>query len=150
MSVSAPSPELVILIEDSSLPLPESGLVHTFYRILIGSQMFYSAKYSRVKKRNSFTISFCKNSQTFFGKIQLFVIIDNLAYALTTCLVPDTTSCCHFNLPADLECLNSKCLPVLDGPLCLIPVNCIAEKCIYVEVESTKYISRFPTTLALD
>ena len=48
------------------------------------------------------------------------------------------------------EYLKCKCFPVSDGPLELVPVKCIIEKCIYIEVEGRKYIARFPTMLSLD
>lgn len=149
ISVLSASPDLNRVIQDLSLPLPESGFLHTFYRVLIGSQMFYTANYGRVKKRNSFTVAFHKDHvtrQKFFGKIQLFIIINNHAYVFISCLVPDSTSSFHaFNV----EYLKCKCFPVSDGPLELVPVKCIIEKCIYIEVEGRKYISRFPTMLSL-
>lgn len=98
ISVLSASPDLNRMIQDLSLPLPESGFLHTFYRVLIGSQMFYTANYGRVKKRNSFTVAFHKDHvtrQKFFGKIQLFIIINNHAYVFISCLVPDSTSSFH-------------------------------------------------------
>ena len=55
--------------------------VETFYRVEKGGQTFFSALYTRVQRRNSYTVSYDSNSET-FGCIQIFFQFKSVLFAL--------------------------------------------------------------------
>ena len=55
--------------------------VKTFYRVEKGGQTFFSALYTRVQRRNSYTVSYGINSER-FGCIQIFFQYKGVLFAL--------------------------------------------------------------------
>lgn len=59
-----------------SLGMTPFGTVKKFSRIKIGRQVFHSKAYSRVSKRNSFTVVYQEEADQFesYGQIQFFLL----------------------------------------------------------------------------
>ena len=58
------------------------GRIETFYRLKLREEMFFSQRYIRVKKRNSYTILYKKETMLRFGLIVLFLSINRTPVAL--------------------------------------------------------------------
>ena len=130
--------------------------VQTFYRLQRGNSMFYSKRYGKVKKRNSYTVLF-KNtaSKEQFGQILYFLLIGNLPFAMLQPFAIHTTATDHFNLPQpDCTPLNSKLFIVpqeSDIINVAVPVNHIISKSVFVDIGShNSYVLCFPTHLTID
>lgn len=65
--------------ESAELPMDQ---VKKFYRILLGKQVYFSAEYTRVKAKNSYTIEFKQNDSKKVGKILYFVYIFHALHSL--------------------------------------------------------------------
>lgn len=124
-----------------------------FYRLEVNGQLFYSAQYSRVHKRNSYTVVYTNPSgQKRFGLIQYFILIvpGDVVLAVLKTLVPlSLTAQEHFQLTSPAIDKASKLTLVRDsGVLDVTSVDSI-QKCIYISFTSspTRYVMAFPDVL---
>ena len=159
MSVSSLTPDEKQLISSRYMTqcvgnIPDT--VQTFYRLQQGNSIFYSKRYGKVKKRNSYTVLF-KNtaSKEQFGQILYFLLIDNLPFAVLQPFAIHTNATDHFNLPQpDCTPLNSKLFIVpqeSDINYVAVPVNHIISKSVFVDIGShNSYVICFPTHLTID
>ena len=119
-----------------------------FYRLLAKeNNMYHSAKYGRVSKRNSYTIAFADENQTLmFGQIQHFTILSGNCVAVVKLFsIPDNSGD-HSQLT--FSSLNSCLFPVhLSSVIKLVPANMIKEKCIFINLT---YVARLTSQITLD
>ena len=116
------------------------GSIRTFYRVRLGEEVFCSAKYTHVKKRNSYTILYNKGVFRFGLIVQYFCIKwDPIA------LVQKLRVTARFK--EDIPIFSVRKLDEYD----VINVCDIQEKCMYVEVDSNNvYVCRFPCKILTD
>ena len=134
-----PSPQLTCLLRDT-------GKVCAFYRLLTADgQVLHSKEYSRVK---TYTISFTINSDTLFGEIMYFIVLNQKPFAIVSVLDIPSSAQEHFELTHNM--LNFRLFPaVATHQLMIVPVNSICEKCISVNVGNL-YLAKFTSRLFLD
>ena len=107
--------------------------VQTFYRLLFKKELYYSSKYARVKKRNSFTIMYQIENGHKYGLSYYFMYICNVALAIVMELIA-AQRC--FILP---DGHGVPIIPVSIGALTTINVNSIV-KCVFVEFDHVIYV----------
>lgn len=131
-------PEVTVLHHNDRVPM--------FYRLFReDGQIFYSAKYLRMKKRNSYTISYTDEDNCLqFGQIQSFAVIGGSCMALIKLVNIHESAQTHFQLTFDS--LDRSIFPVqyLDT-IKAVPVKAIKEKCIFMDLGMELYIARFPS-----
>lgn len=112
--------------------------ISTLYRLRQEEEIFFSAKYTRVKKRNSYTVLYYKEGVLRFGSvIQYFYIKWH-----PTALVQKLTVTARFR--EDIPIFSVRKSEEYD-------VCDIKEKCMYVEVDSSNvYVYRFPCKILTD
>ena len=119
-----------------------STLLPVFYRVQKGSAFFYSMQYTRVKIRNSYTVSYKVAGTVCHGQIMYFVIIEQQATALLRRLLT-------LSMPDEFQPVFSVIPVQCSGRIDIVNVCDIIEKCVYIDVGST-YIAKFPCTLHFD
>ena len=151
ISLMSPSPTVVRMLNAyfHRSRMHESILfgdkVQTFYRLLFKKELYYSSKYARVKKRNSFTIMYqIENGHNKYGLIYYFVYICNVPLVIVMDLIP-AQRC--FILP---DGHGVPIIPVSIGALTIINVNSIVEKCVFVEFDHVMYVIPFPCKFLSD
>ena len=160
------SSEEVHLLNQSlvSLDLPPTVSCESRYtiafRLVHEGAIYYSAKYKRVKSRNSYTIVFKDACDTTaYGQIQFFVLVSNSVFAYVKKFEPLAVSCqAHFHLShQSLDVLSaSNIVPVKsDSEIdVFIPASSLVSKCIFVSItdssNSCNYIISFPNKLLYD
>ena len=140
----------------SQLNAQPAELVEKFYRLIISSVIFYSKQYTRVCKRNSFTISYTvPNNSTGprFAQIQYFIRLKDHIYAVIkelNCIAGSVGS--FFNLSTDALDNNKKILSVVevDDDISLLNINCIKNKCMFLVIEDNCFIGQFPNDITHD
>ena len=111
--------------------------------------MFYSAQYSRVQKRNSYTIAFKDDSDTLkYGQIQYFTVCSGIAVGIVKLLKINETSRNCFKLT--FNSLDFRVFPVcVSNVIKVVPVHMIKEKCIFISL-SKCYIDRLTSKVCMD
>ena len=122
-----------------------------FYRLEVNGQLFYSAQYSRIHKRNSYTIMYTDvTGQRKFGLVQYFITPGDVVLAGVRTLVQLGVTCQeHFQLTSPAVDKASKFTLVRDSEvLDVTSVDCI-QKCMYISFSSSpiKYVIAFPDVL---
>ena len=123
---------------------PNVSRVSSFLRLQRNSEVFYSKEYTRVKIRNSYTISYHGGGELCFGQILYFILVEKKAAAVISVLkalpIPPEFTPCKFIVPVE----TTSCMEVVD-------VCDIVSKCIFVEVSvSTSYVVTFPSSVTID
>lgn len=141
-----------------------------FYRLLLRREVIYSRKYSRVTKRNSYTVEFTKcHLQQAFGEIeyflQCFLVCPNAAYCSETCSCNKPVGVAivrEFMKNSDLKIARDQytnaslghLIPVKKEWECPEAVNIaeIKRLCIHMEPEDSNlsFIGIFPNTFEKD
>ena len=125
--------------------------VRVLYRVEISGQLYSSARYNRVKRRDTYTVVYTNNNGVdTFGLIQYYIFAANkVVLAVIERLNRLSISCQeHFQLTSaaldSVSCLGS--FPVRpSGTLDVVGLSNIKEKCLHIELStSTQYISRIP------
>ena len=132
------------------------GPYTTVYRAEVRGVEYYSRAYQRVKKRNSYTISYSDNGTKKFAFIEYFVHLQQRVIAVLKPLSPLQVTCKdHFGLTT----------AVLDSSVFITPVNientieiCFAEdisaKCLFLDFQvgctHYAYVAQFPSTISFD
>lgn len=124
----------------------EVSTISTFRRLCKDGEVFFCEKYSRVKRRNSYTVAYiCASSGLrHHGQILYFALLKNRPAALLKKAV---------ELPAGEQFLPTTAVfPVqVTSDLEVIGVPTIQEKVIFISTaQSTSYIAKFPCTLNID
>ena len=106
-----------------------------------GKEIFFSAKYTRVKKRNSYTILYNKDGMLRFGLVLQYFCIKRQPIALVQKLIVTA------RFKEDIPIFSVRKSDEHD----IINVCDIKEKCMYVEVDSNNvYACRFPCKILTD
>ena len=125
--------------------------VRVLYRVEISGQLYSSAHYNRVKRRNTYTVMYTNNNGIdTFGLVQYYIFAaDKIVLAVIERLNRLPVSCQeHFQLTSaaldSVSCLGS--FPVRpSGTLDVVELSSIKEKCLHIELStSTQYVSRIP------
>ena len=119
--------------------------MQTFYRLLLRGETYYSLKYGRVTKRNSYTVLY---NGSHYGFIVCYYFVSGCPVALVKELecASSTSSCIGGSSPVVGICAVSE-----TDNYSVISVNSIVEKCVCVSVGvACKYIARFPSRIIAD
>ena len=137
---------------DSMVSFSPERRIRVLYRVEISGQVYSSAQYNRVKRRNTYTVMYTNvNGINIFGLVQYYMLAtDKLVLAVIERLVrlPGISCQEHFQLTSaaldSVSCLGS--FPVRpSGSLDVIGLSNIKEKCLHIELSaSIQYISRIP------
>ena len=130
----------------------ETAMVQVFYRVMKGGNMLYSAKYGRVRNRNSYTVSYIgKTGERKFGAIQYFFSPNTAAVlVLLKVLVPRGGSLQHHFNTDDCSVDSLKFLvPVQESEVFdVTDLSKVVEKCLFIRVSNEDvYIAFFPHKL---
>ena len=129
------------------------------YRLVQESSVYYSAKYKRVKARNSYTVAFNDASHCVcYGQIQFFVLVSDRPYAYINKFEPLAVTCqSHFHLShSSLDKLSaSNIVPIQSqSESIFIPTSSLISKCMFVNIadssNSCMYVITFPNKLLYD
>ena len=120
-------------------------------RVYVGNSLFFCSEYSRIKKRNSYTVSYGDRDSPRLGHIQFFVQVQGFVFAIVKTLkpVPETLQS-FFKLPHGALDTISNLVPVqLD--LCIDAVSVTnLKKCVFMSMDSHLYVENFPTCMTDD
>lgn len=131
-------------MQDHPLICGDRATIKTFYKLRIGSELFYSKRYTRVIKRNSYTILYKKGDRCYFGEvIQYFSINQCVVASVQRLVVTSKDPFIHDSIPI---------AKVQEQSLYdVINICDIYEKCVYVEIDNdNKYVCRFPSKILCD
>ena len=114
----------------------------TYPKAVTNGVLFYSKLCWRVKKRNSYTAVYEDSTKKErYGQIENFVVQGGAKYAVMTELAPQQHS----------ERTTKRLLVVKPEPHpVLIPLKNLLTKCVFIHIESTLYIRKFPNQLTQD
>ena len=123
-------------VQEYCVCLGGGGSISTFTD---SDEIFFSAKYARVKKRNSYTILYSKEGMLRFGSI--FVYIKQHPIALVQKLIVIA------RFKEDMPIFRAR----KSDEYNVISVYDIKEKCMYVKVDDNNvYVCRFPCKILTD
>ena len=153
------SPDVVCAANDYLTTLPDVdplttfSKVQLFYRVELHGSIYYSARYRRVKHRNSYSIAYVHSGHRSFGQIQYYIALPQLSTVLVVvhkCIpVLSENAQQHFNLttPA-IRTPNPFHFVSVSSSVIVIDVSMIEQKCLYIDFgSSTKYIICLPSTM---
>ena len=131
----------------------EPPQVQKSYRVIVNKQVLYSAEYTRVKARNSYTVQYLHQGSVKYGFILYFLSVSSMTYAAVKQLVTVLNISNYFNLPTD--CMDklhrSGIFPITnDVPVAFVPVNKIVGKAVFISFESLRYVCTLPNDLLYD
>ncbi len=131
----------------SLLRLDSPSLVQVFYRLQKNNTTFYSAKYGRVKKRNSYTVTYYSDNEILFGQIQYFIHFSTHQLAVLKQLTLLTTSLTqHFSLTTDaMDHRPLLCPCTIGTDLVVVHTSALNTKCLFVHFDSRMYVATFPS-----
>ena len=108
--------------------------MQVFYRLQLCTELFYSKKYGRVKKRNSYTIAYTSTSaatqQLCFGEVIFFFVINGIPFA-TINKFETEQAVQHFQLPVDCRVLNGAMYHIVSRSSSVIRAESILFKCLF-------------------
>ena len=133
-------------------PLTTFRKVQVFYRVELNGSLYYSARYRRVRHRNSYTIAYEHSGCLSFGQIQYYIALSQLNTILAVvqkCVLTLETAQQHFNLSTSAVCTPDLFHFVSISPSAtVIDVSMIKQKCLFMDFGlPTKYIICVPHTM---
>ena len=118
-----------------------------FTRAIVGGVRYYSQAYTRVTKRNSYTVCYKDGGATHYGLIKYFLSLPNQSVAVLNKL--STTS--DYCYARGLGILCSRVVPVkLQSSIEIIPVKSLISKCVYCSFSSTNIFIAVPPNCITD
>lgn len=119
------------------------SLVKISFRLHIRDEVFYCKNYTRVKKRNSYTVLYEAEGHFHYGAIVQFYIVGK-----------DAIACIQRMLVTSMQPFSDS-IPIVQveqkDDLDVVNVRMIHEKCLCIEIDdSTTYICRFPSKVLCD
>ena len=143
-----PSEDLIHAIQTSvEVFYDREENIKVYKRALINGHMFHSATYTKVSQRNSYTVEFRKNE---FGKIILYVVLGDSAYALVHPYKQIPANFCRDNLTGKLGCnLTVVTNDNSDNPI-LVPLKDVKQKVIIIKRKEDFVVVRFPNFIEKD
>ena len=128
-------------------PLTTFRKVQVFYRVDLNGNLYYSARYRRVRHRNSYTIAYEHAGCLSFGQIQYYIAISQLNTILVVvqkCVLTSETAQQHFNLSTSAICTPDLFHFVSVSPSAtVIDVSMIKQKCLLILVYLPSTLSVF-------
>ena len=132
--------------EDSDIISKHYGVsitaISIFKRLQRNGETFYCQQYTKVKRRNSYSITYCPGE--LYGQIVYFILLNGKPAAvikkLSVLSVPEAFSPAQSIVPV-------KVLAEKD----VISVDAISQKVVFVNISDTvSYVVKFPCTLNID
>lgn len=141
---------LIQFLESNDLETPPDTIT-VVYRVELRGAMYYCMGYERMKKRNSYTVAYldCDGCNR-FGLIEFFIFIHNKVISVLQQLVPVSSCKEHFGLTTTALDSTSFLIPVSTGERAFCFVQDIVNKCIFLDLCSTKYVVCFPSSIVFD
>jgi hypothetical protein len=144
--------DLLSRIASTIEPLTTFRKVLVFYRVELNGSLYYSARYRRVRHRNSYTIAYVHSGRQSFGQIQYYIALPQLTTILVVvqkCVLTSETAQQHFDLSTPAMCTPNLLHFVTVSPLVtVIDANTIERKCLFMDFgSSTKYIICIPSIM---
>ena len=134
-------------LNSNGLEPAASTSVATLYRVDILGKIFYSRSYQRVKKRNSYTVSYISShGDKQYAFVDYFVYVHNKVYAILTPLTLSPVSVeDHFNIsiPVPFSQVRED-----DDSVEVCPVENLDSKCVFINFGP--YVVEFPSKLTFD
>ena len=127
--------------------LTSSGNSH-YYKAMVKGTVFFSKQYKRVKKRNSYTVSYVnEDGHIAYGQIMYFVHWKE-------------TGCCSAIInplgiskecpsPTMLKCGNLLRVDKLNATIS-VPISSLTSKCLFINIDRYMYVAKFPNFLHYD
>ena len=113
-----------------------------FFRLHKSGEVFYSKGYTRVKKRNSYTVRYRGHC---FGQTQYFAFIDALPFAAISKFL------CTHPLHTVIPFISDVLYPIFpSSQYDIVDIRDIDEKCIFVHSDSEYFIVRMCNACAGD
>ena len=117
-----------------------------FTKVMVGREVYYSQRYSRLKTRNSYTVCYEEDCSEKYGQIQYFLSMPGQVVAVVVPLIVITP---HY--PSQLGILNKRIIPVaVSSSVRAVPVMALVCKCVYVYCGSGMFVVRRPNLLNLN
>lgn len=116
-----------------------------YYKAIVNDVVFYSKHYKRVKKRNSYTVSYMENEHIAYGHVQHFLKTETgSSCAVIHALIPEEHTSPVLEKGRHLlrvrEDVRSK----------LIPIYLLRNKCIFMCIDGMPFVALFPNFLYYD
>ena len=144
----------IYLVRHKKQPLQNSDSVLKFYRATIRRTLLFSKQYSRVKTRNSYTVSYRgeRNPESIlWGQIQYFISTRGIAFAIMKQFTEDISCQRIFRLPNSVSALDGRIVPVKEsGSIGLVLLDKIIQKCVFVDCLSHAFVCNPPNFLIHD
>ena len=80
-------------------PYGDRATIKNFFKLRIGSELFYSEQYTRVVKRNSYTILYKKGNTFYFGKVQYWCVNRHMIASVQRLVVTSKDPFIHCSIP---------------------------------------------------
>ena len=118
-----------------------------FTRAIVGGVKYYSQAYTRVAKRNSYTVCYKDGGATHYGLIKYFLSLPNQSVAVLNKLSTTSGHC----YARGLGILCSRVVLVkLQSSVEIIPVKSLISKCVYCSFSSTNIFIAVPPNCITD
>lgn len=139
-----------ILPDSASQPVPNQLVA--FFRLQIVKELYYSSKYGRVSKQNSYTVSYLDHSkQKRFGFIQYYLYINGTALVVINPLGVNSTPQVPFQLPSSCAYVNDKIVCVNIDHQCdidVVTVDKVLDKCLFLGISAdANYVCTINTVI---
>ena len=151
ITIKAVQPNIVtaltnfLLINDQS---PPSLPLVTVYRVEVRGTVYYCKQYTRVKKRNSYTIAYCNSGETSYGLIECFLAVRDKVVAV---LHPVSKLSSSVSSPFCTAPGMSFIIPVtIDSDFKCCFVDDILFKCLFIDVGTSQYVVQLPSSIMFD
>ena len=110
-----------------------------FDRALILGRTYHSCLYSRITKRNSYTICYTESGTDMWGFIDYFISLPSSSVAVVTPLTPNSSYC----YPHQLHILRPCIIPVtVESSVVVVPTKCILYKCVCMQFCGATFIGK--------
>ena len=121
------------------------------YRLKLRKQLLYCSQYGKVKKRNSYTISYQSSTgQVKFGLVKCYIYCDH-TFAVVTQLKKAGTCKQQFKIDSDALDISGALFPVTAvGDDEIIFAEQILSKCMHIDIVEHQYIATFSCSCVVE
>lgn len=126
-------------ISPPSLPLT------TVYRVEVKGSLYYCKQYTRVQKRNSYTMAYTNpDGQPSYGLIECFIALENKIIAafhklsIVSHMIATAPGITHI-MPVAIESEMDCCF-----------ANDILFKCLFIDTGTETFVAKFPSSIMFD
>ena len=118
--------EVVEMIQEKVMV--DADVASKFTRAIVDGREYYSQAYTRITKRNSYTVCYKEGETMRYGLIKYFLSLPNESVAIVNTLTPTSAYC----YPQLLGILRSRIIPMkIESSINIIPVKSLVCKCVY-------------------